>query len=63
MKIKASDVGRWVLVDWDDVGRQEAVLVDFDPPRVYAPHEDGTVSIDSVDQIVEIGPYLARHTR
>ena len=61
MKIKQSDVGRWVLVDWSDVGRQEAILVEYDPPRVYTPYEEGTTSIDDLDQIVELGPFIQRH--
>lgn len=40
MKIKKSDVGRWVTVKWDDVGRRDSILVEIDNKsgKVFEPH-------------------------
>lgn len=53
MKIKKSDVGRWVTVKWDDVGRRDSILVEVDKTsgKVFEPYE-GLHRIE-LHQIVE----------
>jgi len=63
IKIKQSDVGRWVTVKWDDVGRIDSLLVDYDKDgkygyaRVFEPYNNRLTTI-TMDQIVEKRKFL-----
>ncbi len=56
VKISKEDIGRWVPVKWDDIGRVDCLLVDIHPDykddlKVFQPHS-GLHRIDR-DQIIE----------
>ncbi len=57
LKLKKSDIGRWVTVKWDDVGRRDSLLieiVDCDK-RKYAKVYDpcGDIHTVELDQIID----------
>jgi hypothetical protein len=58
LKVKKSDVGKWVSVKWDCVGRIDCLLVYADVEngdgRVYEPHDVDGLQWISLDQIVEV---------
>lgn len=59
LKIKKSDVGRWITVKWDDVGRRDSILVEVISKveaRVYEPY--GKLHRVSIDQIIEKREYV-----
>lgn len=56
-----SDIGRWVTVIWDDVGKRDCLIVDFDEEYptyvdVFEPYE--CVHRITPDQIVEKRQYV-----
>jgi hypothetical protein len=54
LKITKKDIGRWITVKWDDVGRRDSILVEVISKleaRVYEPY--GRLARVSLDQIVE----------
>jgi hypothetical protein len=60
LKIKKSDVGRWITVKWNDVGRIDCVLVNVDmeskSAKVFEPH--GNLHTVELNQILEKRAYL-----
>lgn len=62
VKITKNDIGRWVTVKWDDVGREDSILVDYDPSsvhkyaKVFSAH--GSLHTITTDQIVEKRGFL-----
>lgn len=57
LKIKKSDIGRWVTVKWDDVGRRDSLLIEIVDcnkrkyAKVYEPY--GAIHTIELDQIIE----------
>jgi hypothetical protein len=66
LKITKEDIGRWVTVKWDDVGRRDSLIVDFDPEQgINKKHGyvkvfdlDGTLHTITADQIIEKRGYV-----
>ncbi len=66
LKITSADVGRWVTVKWDDVGRRDSLIVDVDfhqgVNRKYAYIKvfdlDGSLQTITTDQIIEKRGYV-----
>lgn len=59
IKVNKRDIGRWVTVKWDDVGRVDCLLVDinsYGTGKVFEPYE-GLKNI-SMDQIIEKRDYI-----
>ena len=58
-KPKPSDVGRWVTVRWDDVGREDALLLSVQDGwcTVYCPQSHDTNSPE-ISQITEIRDFV-----
>jgi len=58
MKVTKNDLGKVVLVKFDDVGRVDGLLVDIEPEHrranVFFPYDNQLDDID-IDQIVSIG--------
>ena len=54
-KIKQSDVGKWVTVKWNDVGRRDSLLVEVDirnkSAKVFEPF--GELHNIELDQIID----------
>jgi hypothetical protein len=57
MKLHKSDVGRWVVVLWKDVGRRDAILIGLNPARVLEPFATDYDDVEA-SQIVETGRYF-----
>lgn len=59
-KFKKSDIGRWVTVKWNDVGRRDCVLVELNHDKtratVFEPY--GELHGITGDQLVEKRDYL-----
>jgi len=56
LRVRNRDIGRWVTVKWDDIGRQDCLLVDVDLDnkrgKVFVPHE--RMSTIDLSQVTEI---------
>lgn len=64
VKITNLDIGRWVTVKWDDVGRRDSLLIEILPfnggtrsAKVYEPY--GKVHTVDMDQIIEKRGYVS----
>jgi hypothetical protein len=53
VKINKSDVGRWVTVKWDDVGKRDGILISVNIPsgKVFEPF--GEIQDIELNQIIE----------
>jgi hypothetical protein len=61
IRLKKSDVGRWITVRWDDIGRVDCLLVEhFDDGthRVFSPINRSMERIDSPDQVTEVRDFV-----
>lgn len=66
IKIIKADIGRWVTVKWDDVGRRDSLLVDVDYDQginrkykyVKVFDLDGSLHTITTDQIIEKRGYV-----
>lgn len=66
IKITSADIGRWVTVKWDDVGRRDSLIVDVDfrqgVNRKYANIKvfdlDGSLQTITTDQVIEKRGYV-----
>lgn len=66
VKINKSDIGRWVTVKWDDVGRRDSLIVNVDFCQgvnkkygyVKVFDLDGSLHTITTDQIIEKRGYL-----
>lgn len=61
MKLKKSDIGRWITVKWDDIGRTDCLLVEINNEgrkyaKIFTPYK-GLCSIDQ-SQITELRSYV-----
>lgn len=61
LQVKKSDIGRWVTVKWDDIGRIDSLLVKVESRYknglVFEPNDNNLVSI-GLDQIIEKRDYI-----
>lgn len=65
LKITKSDIGRWVTVKWDDVGRRDSIIVDYSPNEINKKYNyvkvfdlDGSLHTITADQIIEKRGFL-----
>jgi len=60
IRVRKKDVGRWITVKWDCIGRQDCLLVDVDLQnkwgKVFVPYK-GLCTID-FDQVIDRRKYL-----
>jgi hypothetical protein len=57
VRLSGSDVGRWVVVLWEDVGRRDAILIGLNPARVLEPFSEQYDDVEAA-QVIEKGRYF-----
>jgi hypothetical protein len=53
VKINKSDVGRWVTVKWDDVGKRDGILISVNMPSAKVFEPFGAIQDIELNQIIE----------